>query len=122
MCVQVVQTAKQHTNSIQARGRHACCYSGMHPMLCIQASACYQAQVLTHVICCDLIHVQVVAIKTMSKVAVIKENQVQHVNDERDMLMHVSGHPFLVNCRGHFQVSGICEVCVCSIYHCSTYA
>ncbi|EFJ41498.1 hypothetical protein VOLCADRAFT_45332, partial [Volvox carteri f. nagariensis] len=46
---------------------------------------------------------RVVAIKTLSKVAVIRENQVQHVLDERAMLIMVSGHPFIINLLATFQ-------------------
>ncbi|GIL55155.1 hypothetical protein Vafri_10744 [Volvox africanus] len=44
-----------------------------------------------------------VAIKTLSKVAVIRENQVQHVLDERAMLAYVSGYPFIINLLTTFQ-------------------
>ena len=45
-----------------------------------------------------------VAIKAMSKAAIIRENQVQHTLDERSMLAKVSGYPFLINMLATFQV------------------
>ncbi|KXZ54902.1 hypothetical protein GPECTOR_4g974 [Gonium pectorale] len=39
----------------------------------------------------------------MSKVAVIRENQVQHVVDERAMLARVAGYPFIINLLTSFQ-------------------
>ncbi len=45
-----------------------------------------------------------VAIKAMSKAAIIRENQVQHTLDERAMLSKVSGYPFLINMLATFQV------------------
>ncbi|GIM03537.1 hypothetical protein Vretimale_8292 [Volvox reticuliferus] len=46
---------------------------------------------------------KLVAIKTLSKAAVIRENQVQHVLDERAMLAYVSGYPFIINLLTTFQ-------------------
>ncbi|KAG2451162.1 hypothetical protein HYH02_003770 [Chlamydomonas schloesseri] len=46
---------------------------------------------------------RLVAIKTLNKVAVIRENQVQHVLDERAMLARVAGYPFLINLLASFQ-------------------
>ncbi|PNH10104.1 Protein kinase DC2 [Tetrabaena socialis] len=51
-------------------------------------------------------HIQsgkLVAIKTLSKAAIIRENQVQHVVDERAMLARVSGYPFVINLLATFQ-------------------
>ncbi|MEW5318671.1 MAG: hypothetical protein WDW38_009876 [Sanguina aurantia] len=46
-----------------------------------------------------------VAIKCLSKAAIIKDNQVQHVSDEKDMLHAVTGHPFIIALKGAFQDS-----------------
>ncbi|KAG2492165.1 hypothetical protein HYH03_009416 [Edaphochlamys debaryana] len=46
---------------------------------------------------------RLVAIKTLNKVAIIRENQVQHVVDERAMLARVAGYPFIINLLTSFQ-------------------